>query len=434
MKIKIDSLGSHGEGVGTFDGIKVFVEGGLPGEELSVKLTKKKRNYSLATLEQIEKRAPERVAPHCPLFGSCGGCQLMHLSYEGQLKAKRRRVVDALERIGHFKGIEVNPIVPSPQTLHYRNKISFPVVFDSEGIKMGLYRHHSHEIIPFEKCPIHCKTGEKVAHALLHHLPRFPELRHIILKTALHANESLLIFVTTKKTPQLQTLIQKLEIPEVVGIIENIHPDSSNVVLGGEFHLLWGKDHVIEKMGDLSFKISAPSFFQVNTEQAEALFSHAIKIARIEKHHTVLDAFCGVGTLALFASAEARKVVGIEAIPLAIEDAKYNADLNGKTNCNFYLGTAETLFSRMSPCDIAFLNPPRKGCDPTLLAAISQHLPARIVYISCDPATLARDLALLSNSYIIKDVTPFDMFPQTMHVETVVLLEASKEADHPNHN
>lgn len=407
--IHITSLGAHGEGVGTLpDGRKIFVDGVLPGEEVEISIAVEKKRYAKGTLERIHTPSPERETPICPIFGTCGGCQIMHLAYEGQLKAKRQRVVDALQRIGHLD-LPVAACVPSPQPLAYRNKIQLPV----RGSTVGLYKRGSHEIVPVEKCYIQCDQGEQLMETVSPWIDH-QELRFLILKNGLATQETLVILVVSKLTEAIRILAHKIASqPHVKGVVANLNPRADNVVLTPDFVTLEGRPYIYEELLGLRFRLSVPSFFQVNVPQAAQLYQKAIALADPQPHERVIDAYCGVGALALLSQGN---VLGIECVPYAIEDAQENARLNQKS-VKFVCGDAEKL---LEPADVIYLNPPRKGCSETLLRTADAQ---RIVYVSCDPATLARDLALLAQrGYRPEEITPFDMFPQTMHVESVVRL------------
>lgn len=421
--VHITSLSSTGEGVGTLGGLKVFVEGALPGEAVSVEITKRKKNYAKGRLLSILDPSPERTEPICPLFGECGGCQVMHLQYPAQLVLKRQRVLDALERIGGFKQPQVLPCLPSPTSIGYRNKIQLPVVWDNEKKLMGMYRKKSHEIIPLDRCFIQCSQGEEILSLISKRL-NIPSVRYVLIRNAIFNDEALVVFVTDGRFPQeIQNFGKELldAHPLIKGVVETVNTRKDNVIMGKTFHTLAGRPFMIERLLDKKFKLSAAAFFQVNPAQTERLYEKALDYASIQPNETVLDAYCGVGTLALFATGRARHVFGIECVPSAIENAIENAALNEATNCTFTCGFVEKMIDRFDT-DVVFLNPPRKGCEPSLLEALLKKQPKKIVYISCDPATLARDLSRLSPSYQLSGVQPFDMFPQTMHVETVVKL------------
>ncbi|MBS0615664.1 MAG: 23S rRNA (uracil(1939)-C(5))-methyltransferase RlmD [Verrucomicrobia bacterium] len=414
--IDIQRLGIDGEGVGSLEGFTLFVEGALPSENVQVEITEKRKTYGRARLLQVLSSSPHRVKPLCPLFGKCGGCQLMHLSYPQQLLAKQTRVFDALTRIGKLS-VEVAPCLPSPQPLAYRNKIQLPV---SPRGKLGLYAKDSHNLVEIERCYIHCDLGEKVFQALQPLITT--DLRHVLIKTAVHTNQVLVILVTSSSQllTSLGEQILKL-VPEIKGIVQNIQPDPTNTILSKNFHLLAGQNYIEETLCGLTFKVSPASFFQVNPPQAERLYQKALEFAALNGAETVLDAYCGVGTLTLLLAQKAGHVIGVEYASVAIEDAKENARRNNIHNVTFHAMAAEKL--DVPPLDVAVLNPPRKGCDKDFLLRLANLKPKRIIYISCDPATLARDLRILcDNGYRVEQVQPFDMFPQTAHVETVVCL------------
>lgn len=441
--ILIDSLGSQGEGIGSIDGFKVFVEGALPGEKVLVLLEKVKKTYGKGRLLKILQPSPHRQAPICPVFEQCGGCQLMHMGSKQQLETKRLRVLDALKRIGKLDEVEVAPCVPAPRELHYRNKIQLPVLGSSQGMQMGLFARHSHDLVPIEQCLIHCPEGEKLFFSFKERLktsgllPYDPKtgkgtLRHVLIRSSFSQKNSLLLLVTTGKQAELLRSFAKTlfeEIPGLIGVVENQNQRRDNVILGSEFFVREGVGFLEEKLGPLIFQYGAASFFQVNPLQAEQLYAKVSELAQIQPSDVVLDAYCGVGTLALTVALEARSVIGMEYVEEAVQFARKNAQLNGLENTSFFAGKVENLIADASPFDIAILNPPRKGCDPAVLDVLTKRLPKRIVYVSCDPATLARDLSILSQAgYEVGKAYPFDMFPQTAHVETVVALQRHTEA------
>lgn len=354
----IDDLTSSGQGIGTYDGLKIFIDGPLPGETVSCKILERKKRYAKAKLLKIIKSSEQRKRPVCPLFGSCGGCQLMHLSYEGQLEWKRKRVFDALARIGKLD-VDVASCRPSPRQLGYRNKIHL-----HQG---GFHKRHSHTIIPINKCYIHNPIGDA----------KIENAREVVIKSSFATDE--------------------------VMVIKNGKAD---------------RPYITEKLGALEFRIRPKDFFQVNPAAALELYKQVIEFARIDPSHRILDAYCGVGGLALFAAGQAYHVHGIECVETAIESARENAELNGINNVTFSCQQIEQV-PKIDQYDTIFLNPPRGGVDPRVLAQCQSQ---RLVYVSCDPATLARDLNSLTDRYMIEKVIPFDLFPQTVHVETVVSL------------
>jgi 23S rRNA (uracil1939-C5)-methyltransferase len=426
ITLSIKRLGIHGEGIGDYEGFTVFVDGALPGEIVTAEITEVRKNFARATVISTEKTSPHRVTPPCPVFGRCGGCQLMHLDYSQQLETKRQRVVDALERIGKIFNVPVPACIPSPNPLSYRNKIQLPVVMDPE-LRMGLYAFNSHDVVEIEKCYIHCSLGEQVFSKVKQILKAEPDpsLRFVLIKTGVNTNQVLVILVTEGEgAPNLPATAEKImeSSPEIKGVVQNINTSSGNVVLGKTFKTLAGHSSIVDKICGLHFKVSPASFFQVNPAQAENLYKTALEFCQLKGDETVLDAYCGVGTLSLILAPHARQVIGVECVPDAIADAEDNAKRNQIKNTVFHCAQAENFIGTLSAVDVAVLNPPRKGCEPAFLEKLLQLKPRRIVYISCDPATLARDLAILQKEYTVNTVQPFDMFPQTVHVESIASL------------
>lgn len=437
ITLEIQSLGHQGEGVGRLDGYTVFVDDALPGELVQAQFIECNKRYGRAKLTSIEKPSPDRVKPPCPLFGTCGGCQLMHLSYEKQLEMKRQKVVDALTRIGKIE-VEVAPCIASPDDLHYRNKIQLPVKKSGSRLSIGLYERGSHNLVEVQKCYIHCPLGEEVYKKTKAILQRSGisayngetgELKHVLIKSGVHTQEALVVLVTTTApTHRLKEIASQImeACPTVKGVVHNLHQGKENVILGPTYTVLKGEQSIKETLCGLTFKVSPASFFQVNPAQAEQLYSKALEFAALTGQETVLDAYCGVGTLSLIFAKRAKSVVGVEFVKEAIEDAKENAKLNHITNARFVTGDTALFIQTASPVDLILLNPPRKGCDPLFLEGIGKLKPKTLVYISCDPATLARDLGILKTfGYQVERVQPFDMFPQTAHVETLVKLTQS---------
>lgn len=421
--ITIHALSSMGEGIGTLpnDRLKIFVDGTLPQEKAEIEISELKKNYAKGRLISLATPSPDRISPPCPYFGQCGGCQIMHLSYPGQLQIKRERVIEALKRIGHLEYPQVRPCLPSPTSFNYRNKIQLPVKWTGTTKEIGLYRKESHDLIPIEHCLIQSQIGEEIL-TLLHQKLQQTSVRYILIRTAFFTQEALVIFITDgSQTQELEHLGKELmkSHPFIKGVLENVNQREDNIILGKSFKSLIGRPYIYEKLLGMTFKISPDAFFQINPLQTEHLYKTALEFANLNDQEIVVDAYCGVGTLALLAAPRAKQSIGIECVARAIEDAQTNASLNSSQNCTFYLGFAEKRLDLLKGADCIFLNPPRKGCSPDLLKVVNSK---KIVYISCDPATLARDLALLSSQYQIDAVQPLDMFPQTMHVETVVKL------------
>lgn len=422
-ELEIERLGIHGEGVARSEGLTFFVDGALPQERVEAEVYEQRKNFARArTLKRLGD-SPHRTTPPCPLFGRCGGCQLMHLSYEQQLIAKRQRVVDALERIGKLS-VPVAACLPSPQTVAYRNKIQLPV---NAQRRLGLYAFNTHELVEIDTCPIHCTLGEQVLQCVQRCLSAYSHplaLRHVLIKTAVNTGQVLVILVTQDQTP-LTFLAEQIvkALPAIKGVVQNINASSGNTILGKTFETLVGQGWVEEILCGLTFKVSPASFFQVNPAQAEILYQTVMRLAQLTGEETVLDAYCGVGTLALILAHQAKAVIGMESIPEAIRDAQVNAERNHVRNARFIAGLAEEKIAAIGNVDVAILNPPRKGCERLFLDRLIEKQPNRILYISCDPATLARDLKVLEQmGYKVQTAQPLDMFPQTMHVEIIASL------------
>lgn len=427
IKLNIERLGIYGEGIGYWNGITVFVEGSLPTETINVSITEVRKNFARAKLVSIEKPSSYRQNPICPVFGSCGGCQLMHLAYSQQLVIKQQHVFDALKRIGKISDPIVLPCIASPFPLHYRNKIQLPFELKNQNPVLGLYAFHSHELIAIETCYIHCELGEKVFNQTKILLQNFiiSNLKYVLIKTAVRTNQVLIIFVTDGEHPSVNSLAYQLfhSMEEIQGVVQNFHKVGSNTVLSSQYKLLIGKDFIQEQVGSLICRISAPSFFQVNPYQAVHLYQKVLEFCDPQGTEIVFDGYCGIGVLSLLLAQKAKEVIGVEISKNAIEDATFNAQQNNCHNIQFKCGKTEELIQSIHHADIIILNPPRKGCEIAVLQQIVFLKPQCLIYVSCDPATLARDLLYLTqNGFNIQYVQPFDMFPQTVHVETVVKL------------
>lgn len=434
INVTIQNLGINGEGVGYWHGYTIFADGTLPGEAIRGRLIQRERNFGRIQPVSIQNPNPDRVTPPCPLFNRCGGCQLMHLSYEQQLDLKRQLVIKAFERLAGMPDIKIETCLPSPAPLQYRNKIQLPVVASEDGIQIGLYARHSHDLVPVDHCLVHCELGEKAFQTISKSIKEssvvpydfktgLGELRYLMVKTAIHTKQVLVTFVTaTEASPALKELAKTIlrRCPEVKGVVQNINSTPDNVILSNSYKLLEGEPHIEELLCGLLFKISPASFFQVNTLQAERLYTKALEFAQLTGQEVALDAYCGVGTLSLLIAKKTKYVFAVESTPEAIDDAKINATRNAINNIVFTCNDAREYIMGLQPIDVAFVNPPRKGCELSFLEKLAQLAPKRLVYISCDPGTLARDSAILcEKGYCIEQIQPFDMFPQTMHVECV---------------
>jgi len=441
IQLDINGLTAAAEGVGRYEGFTVFVPGALPGDRVEAEVISLKPNYGRALPRRILQESKQRVAPLCPVYADCGACQLQHLDYSAQLEYKRQWVVDALERIGKLNDITVHPTLPMEEPWRYRNKAQFPVGLTAGRIVAGCYRQRTHEIVDIADCAIQHPLSARVLQvvkrlATTYGLSTYNEqtgkgfLRHVLVRVGFHTGEALAVLVTTDEPfAQGQQLAADLmrEVPELVGVVRNINDRRTNVILGDKTVPLAGRDYMIDRLGGLKFRISAQSFYQVNPLQTEVLYQKALDYAALTGSETVIDAYCGIGTISLFLARKAQKVIGIEVVEAAISDARRNATLNDINSAEFIVGEAEKVMPRLYKDglrpDVIVVDPPRAGCAEPLLESIVNMQPQRVVYVSCNPTTLARDLAYLSQrGFKVQEVQPVDMFPHTGHVETVVLM------------
>lgn len=481
--IDIIGMNHDGEGVGRANGYTLFVQGALLGETVRVRVMKTKKQYGYAKLLEIVKASPDRVSAPCPIYDQCGGCQIQHMSYAGQLAWKRQLVVDNLQRIGKLNvlvedeeqaiqpeqtsteeqmngsnrirlrmegvmneedaehAIRVLPTMGMDEPWRYRNKAQVPIGAAEGGLIGGFYAKGSHRIIDMDTCLIqHEHNDEVVAKVkeLGSHLgiSAYNEetgrglLRHVVVKKAFRTGEMMLVLVTNgRDIPYKDEWIGSIReaIPHVASICQNVNKKQTNVIFGDETRVLWGRDVIYDYIGDVQFAISARSFYQVNPVQTEVLYGKTVEYAGLSGKETVIDAYCGIGTISLFLAQHADQVYGVEIVPEAIEDARSNAMLNEMKNVKFEVGASEDVIPRWKEqgieADVIVVDPPRKGCDPRLLDTILEMKPERVVYVSCNPSTLARDLRVLEDGgYRTVEVTPVDMFPHTVHVESVAML------------
>lgn len=442
VDVRFEDLTHDGNGVAKIDGYPLFVSGGLPGEKAKVKVTKVKKGYGFAQLIDLYEKSPQRVEAPCPLYTQCGGCQLQHLSYEGQLQTKKKQVIDVLERIGKLTDVTVHPVIGMKNPWRYRNKAQVPVGQREGGLITGFYRKRSHDMIDMKECLIQAEQNDFVIQTVRNICQHYGvtaynekqhrgTLRHIMVRYGEMTGDVMVVMITkTKEIPHKKKIIADIveQIPGVKSIVQNINPKKTNVIFGEESRVLWGDEVIYDHIGQIQFAISARSFYQVNPIQTKVLYDKALAYANLTGEETVIDAYCGIGTISLFLAQKAHKVYGVEIIPEAIEDAIRNAKLNGMTNAEFIVGEAEVvipnLYKEGVKADVLVVDPPRKGCDETLLETIIAMKPKRVVYVSCNPATLARDLRILEDGgYKTLEVQPVDMFPMTKHVECVSLLQ-----------
>ncbi|WP_020619043.1 23S rRNA (uracil(1939)-C(5))-methyltransferase RlmD [Paenibacillus daejeonensis] len=467
---EIVGLTHEGEGVGRVNGFTLFVRGALPGERVQAKVLKVKKQYGYAKMLEILEASPDRVSPPCEIFNQCGGCQLQHMSYEAQLRWKRQHVVDNLQRIGKLQiaggeeqsGVIVHDTLGMHDPWRYRNKAQVPVgmsgsswgqthpkgarkeergTADVGELIAGFYAQGSHRIIDMESCLIQDERNDEVVR-LVKQIGRrlgitaYDEqsgrglLRHVVARTGYISGEMMIVLVTNgQRIPQVEQWIESIraELPAVTSIVQNVNKKNTNVIFGDETRVLWGNEVIYDELDGIRFAISARSFYQVNPQQTVALYRKAVEYAGLTGNENVIDAYCGIGTISLFLARQAGHVYGVEIVPEAIEDAKQNAELNQIDNTTFEAGPAEVVIPRWkqegNKPDVIVVDPPRKGCDSELLETILAMQPERVVYVSCNPSTLARDLRVLEDGgYRTVEVQPVDMFPWTVHVESVALL------------
>jgi 23S rRNA (uracil1939-C5)-methyltransferase len=438
--VTFEDLTHDGNGVAKVDGYPLFVPNGLPGEKAKVKVVKVNKGYGYGRLIELYEPSPERMEPSCSIYKQCGGCQLQHLSYDGQLKAKEKHVREVLQRIGKIEDVVVHPVLGMNDPWRYRNKAQVPVGEREGGLVAGFYQKRSHDIIDMEACLIQQEMNDVVVQTVKkicekYGIPAYNEkthkgtIRHIMARYGHTTKDVMVVLVTrTDDLPFKKKIVQEIveNIPNVKSIIQNVNPKRTNVILGEQTKVLWGTEYIYDYIGNIKFAISARSFYQVNPEQTKVLYEKALEYADLTGEETVIDAYCGIGTISLFLAQKAKKVYGVEIVPEAIEDAKRNAELNNIHNVEFAVGEAETVipnwYEQGIQADCIVVDPPRKGCDASLLETIIAMKPKRVVYVSCNPATLARDLRILEDGgYKTLEVQPVDMFPHTTHVECCAL-------------
>ena len=449
VTLEIEDCGIDGEGIGKADGFTVFVKDAVIGDTVTAKIIKAKKNYGYGRLMEVLKPSPYRVEPKCEFARQCGGCQLQALSYDQQLVFKTNKVKGHLERIGGFTDIPMEPIIGMDELFHYRNKAQFPVGRNKEGkIVTGFYAGRTHNIIENRDCALGVAENKEVLDRVIAHMEKYGIepyneatgkglVRHVLIRYGYFTKEVMVCLILNgNKIPKEELLVKSLcEIPGMTSITINVNKKHSNVILGEEIRLLWGQEYITDRIGDISYRISPLSFYQVNPMQTQKLYAKALEYADLHGEETVWDLYCGIGTISLFLAQKAKFVRGVEIVPAAIENAKENAKLNGLENTEFFVGKAEEVLPREYKkngvyADVIVVDPPRKGCDETLLETMIEMNPERIVYVSCDSATLARDLKYLcERGYELRKVCPVDQFGMTVHVETVVLLSQQKPDD-----
>lgn len=437
----IDAMTSEGSGIARIDGYTVFIPGAITGDTVRFLVVKENKKYGFGKLLEIINPSPDRVAPECATFSKCGGCTLSAMNYSAQLEFKRKKVYDAITRIGGFTDIENIDIIPSNPCYGYRNKAQFPVSEFNGEIKAGFYAPHSHRVVPTDFCALSSARSNEIVNSCVewfnknnteayNEITKKGALRHICIRSG--KIETMLVFVTAKPIKNISQLASFLaeKYSEIVGVVENYNPEDTNVIYGTDDRIIFGRPYIIDTIGNLKYKIHYKSFYQVNPYTTLPLYEKALELSGVDETKTVFDLYCGGGTISLFLAQKAKSVIGIEIVEEAIINARENAGLNNIENAEFYCGAAEEVAPKLIKdgikADVVVLDPPRKGCDEKLLKAVGEMKPERIVYVSCDCATMARDAKFLSQyGYEPAYVTAADQFPQTAHVESIALLTLS---------
>ena len=434
--VTITGYSEEGLGVARIDGRVIFVHGGVRGETCSIRILKVLKSVAFARVEEIMESSPGRQVPDCPHYPACGGCDFRHLTYEEELEAKRQRVEDALRRIGGAD-VTVTEILASPQTEGYRNKSQFPV--SPEGLA-GFYRARTHQVIPATDCLLQSPQAGAIARAVEDYLREnsvaaYDEerheglLRHIFVRTNANGQALVCLIVNGDRLPREEDLIRRVRgaCPDTVGVVLSANTRRTNVVLGDRYRTLWGQDYLEDTLCGITFRLAIPAFYQVNRRQAERLYEKALELAELTGEETVLDLYCGAGTITLVMARKAKRAIGAEIVPEAVENARENALRNGITNAEFFCGdaaaVAEKLAAEKLRPDVVVVDPPRKGLEESVIVSIADMAPQRVVYVSCDPGTLARDVKRFhERGYTLQKAVAADLFPRTKHVETVCLL------------
>ncbi|SET41213.1 23S rRNA (uracil(1939)-C(5))-methyltransferase RlmD [[Clostridium] polysaccharolyticum] len=449
FELKIDSMGTDGEGVAHIEGYALFIKDAMPGDVVRIKIIKAKKNYGYGRLMEIIKPSKDRVEPVCKVARQCGGCQIQHVSYQAQLEYKKNKIANCLIRLGKFPEEQIEaimePVMGMEEPYHYRNKAQFPVGRNKDGeLVTGFYASRTHSIIPVTNCAIQDKQNEEILKQVLGFMKEnaiepYDEtkhsglIRHILTRVGYYTGEIMVCLVINGTSlPYQEKLIEKLTgINGMKSISININKEKTNVILGDKVKVIWGEGYIVDFIGTIKYQISPLSFYQVNPLQTQKLYQTALEYAALTGNEIVWDLYCGIGTISLFLAQQAKMVYGVEIVPEAIADANRNKEFNGIENAEFFAGASEIVLSekykesngKMS-ADVIVIDPPRKGCDGVLLETIIDIAPEKVVYVSCDPATLARDLRVLcDNGYELKRVRGCDMFGHSGHVETVVKLE-----------
>ena len=451
-QVLIEDMGNDGEGIGHVQGMTVFIKDAVVGDLAEVKIVKVKKNIAYGRLMKLITPSPYRVEPVCDKAKRCGGCTMQQVSYEQQLEYKWNKVKNCLQRIGKMENVEAimeKPAYGMNNPFHYRNKAQFPVGRDkNDDVVIGFYAGRSHDIIDTESCAIGASVNDQIVAIVRsfiedNHISTYDEetgrglVRHILIRVGFTTKEIMVCLVTNgNKLPHSEILIDELvKVDGMTSICLNVNKEDTNRILGDKCITLWGQSYITDYIGDIKYQISPLSFYQVNPVQTNVLYNKALEYADLSGDETVWDMYCGIGTISLFLAQKAKKVYGVEIVPQAIDDARHNAEINGITNAEFFVGKAEEVVPDIykkggdgSHADVVVVDPPRKGCDQVLLDTLVHMAPERIVYVSCDPATLARDVKILQEKgYEAKKVAVVDQFCHSGHVETVVLLSQLKQ-------
>lgn len=439
--VKIEGLTHDGLGVARVQGFPIFIANTLPEEEITFKVTLVKKKFAFGRPVDFHVTSPRRVTPPCEIYNQCGGCQLQHLNYKGQLQAKKELVMNNMARIGHLEDLNVQDTLGMEEPWRYRNKTQVPFGKANGEVVAGFYQKRSHEIMNMKSCLIQTEISDQIVETMrqlclnlgidpYEEVSQSGVLRHVIIRVGFKTDEVMVVIVTrTEKLPYKDQVIKALlsRYPQIKSIAHNVNPKATNVIFGEKTEIMWGEPYIYDELNGIRFGISPRSFYQVNPVQTEVLYSKTVEFADLTGEEIVFDAYCGIGSITLFLAQHAKQVYGVEIVPEAIADAKMNAQLNGFDNAQFEVGKSEDVIPRwieegIIP-DVIVVDPPRKGCDKTLLDTILEASPKRIVYVSCDSSTLARDVKILvEGGYQVEVVQPVDLFPSTTHVEVVVRL------------
>ena len=435
--VDIVDIGQGGVGIGKYEGFTVFVEGGLIQDKVKVRINKSKKNYAVGDIVEIIEKSPFRVDRICSDdLKDCGGCQIQELDYNKQLELKTNEVKQVISRIGKLENVEIHETIGMQSPCRYRNKAQFPIQNINGSTAIGFYKKKSHDVIPTDMCVIQHDINDKIIKIIKTYIQAYNVsiynetthtgvLRHLVTKVGFTTNEVMVVLVANgTNLPHLNELASVLK-ENILGfktLVLNVNKAKTNVILGKENKVIYGNGKINDYIGDLVFEISPLSFFQVNPVQTEVLYNKALEYVELKENDTVFDIYCGIGSISLFLAQKATKVYGIEIVEDAIKDAKINAKLNNLNNVEFYVGKAEEVVPKMysegKTANVVVVDPPRKGCDEKVLDTIVSMKPDRVVYVSCNPSTLARDLAYLDErGYKCVEIQPVDMFPHTMHVE-----------------